>query len=177
MKSAALVSFALLFASAALAAQTAARQPSQTTVLRQPPANTACPVSLRAQHAAAGADLLKVEKYLPGGVVQLLHLTLINSDSRQIVAATVKVHGLSGKARAMQTLADQNNADMTQVLELKFSDAAGRQVSGDLYPPGMTAVLSIDLESVTFADGSTRSFFARDACHVTPDPKMLIAGR
>jgi hypothetical protein len=40
----------------------------------------------------------------------------------------------------------------------------------------MTAVLSIDLNSVTYADGSTGSFTGHDACRVVPDKLMLIAG-
>jgi hypothetical protein len=39
----------------------------------------------------------------------------------------------------------------------------------------MTAVLTIDLTSVTFADGSTRNFKTQDACHVAPGLKMLVA--
>lgn len=176
MKSAALVLFALLFASAPLAAQTASQQPSQTTVLRLPP-NIGCPVSLRAQHRAASQALLQIQKYLPGGVGQLLHITLINSDSRQIVAANVRVHGLSGNARITQTMSDPKDAERTQFDQLTFSSGAGQQVSSDLWAYGMTAVLSIDLDSVTFADGSTRIFSPPAACRVTPDPKMLIANR
>jgi hypothetical protein len=41
----------------------------------------------------------------------------------------------------------------------------------------MTAVLSIVVNSVTYDDGSTRSFSAQDNCRVTPDPLMLVSGR
>jgi hypothetical protein len=39
----------------------------------------------------------------------------------------------------------------------------------------MTAVLTIELTSETFADGSKRTFPPQDACRVAPDLKMLIA--
>jgi hypothetical protein len=110
-------------------------------------------------------------------MAQLLHLTLINPDSRQIVSAKVRVHGLSGKGRVTQTPAGQGDSDVTQTLQLKFPGAAGNEVSSDLWVPGMTAVLLIDLDSVTFTDGSTRSFSRQDACSIAPDTKMPIDGR
>jgi hypothetical protein len=117
---------------------------------------------------------MKVDKNRPKGVAQLLHLTLINPDSRQIAAAKVRAHGLSGKVQVTQTQPDQVAPDVTRAFHLKFSSAEGNQVSSDLWVPGMTAVLSIDLDSVTFTDGSTRIFSPRDNCHIAPDPLMLI---
>jgi hypothetical protein len=189
MKSAALLSFALLLGPVALAAQSAGQGQSSYGVARMeglntantattvnPPINIGCPVFLHAQHRADGG-LLDVDKNRPEQPAQLLHLTLTNPDSRQIVAARVRVHGLSGKARATQTLSSPGKADASRSLGVQFSTGPGKTVSGDLRVSGMTAVLSIDLNSVTFADGSTRSFTERDACRVAPDPFMPIGDR
>ena len=46
-----------------------------------------------------------------------------------------------------------------------------------LWVPAVSAVLKIDLVSVTYADGSSRIFFSRENCRVTPDPLMLISTR
>ena len=84
MKSAALVSFAVLLGSVASGAQAPGQTPSETTVFRTQPPATACPVSLRAQHGATGG-MLQADKGRPKGLAQLLLLTLTSPDSRQIV--------------------------------------------------------------------------------------------
>jgi len=186
MKSAALALFAILFGSIALAAQYTVQVQKSYGVAgieginaanpASTPISVGCPVSLRAQHGASG-NILSVDKNRPKGIAQLLHLTLTNPGSGQIVAAKLRVHGLTGKARVTQTLSGQNDSDAAQNLDARFSPGPGNAVSADLWVPGMTAVLSIDLNSVTFADGSTRSFSAREACRVAPDPMMLINSR
>ena len=194
MKSAALVPFAILFSSIALPAQTQTigvagmenLDPSKSSVHFTAPQTIVvtmpmgCPVSLRAQHGATGG-MLQADKGRPKGLAQLLHLTLVNPNSHHIASARVRVHGLSGKARVTQTLSGRGNSgqapDIDRTLAVQFSSAPGNIAVGDLWVPGMTAVLTIDLNSVTFEDGSTQSFTARDACHVAPDLKMLIADR
>jgi len=39
----------------------------------------------------------------------------------------------------------------------------------------VTVVLAIDLNSVTFADGSTLTFTSQDGCRIAPDHLMLVA--
>lgn len=188
MKSAVVLSFALLVGSIALAAQTAIQDQKSYGVARmeslgapntpstvEPPINLGCPVLLDAQHRADG-DLLKVDRSRPARPAQLLHLTLTSRDSRQILAARVRVHGLSGKGRVTQAQSGQDSADATRTMNVTFSAGPDKASSGDLWVPGMTAVLSIDLNSVTYSDGSTWSFTGREGCHVAPDPLMLVAG-
>ncbi len=184
MKSATVLSFALLSAlsfGSIAPAQSASQQQNQLTTILLPAVSSGCPVSLHAQHGADG-NMLNVDKGRPKGLAQLLRLTLTNPDSRQIVQANVRVHGLSGKGRVAQATSaqknsGQDNSDKVESMVVSFSPGQNKSVSGDLWVPGMTAVLSIDLNSVTFADGSTTSFSGRDLCHVAPDPLMLIAGR
>jgi hypothetical protein len=175
MKSAAVLSLALLVGSIALQAQNNGQQPSRMTVFRLPTINMGCPVSLRAQHGTSG-NMLAVDKSRPKGIAQLLHLILTNPDSRRIAEASLTVHGLGGKGRVSETQSRQENSDAARTLEIRFPGGSDREVSGDLWVPGMTAVLSIDLNSVTYADGSRSSFTGREGCHVAPDPLMLIAG-
>ena len=161
---------------------------ANTVTTVQAPVIPICPVSLRAQHAASGGMLQAGQNHgevqaRPKGMAQLLHLTLLDhfADAKPMVSARVRVRGLSGKGRVTQTLAGENDhgqvdADFVRTLEVRFSPAAERQVSGDLRVPGMTAVLSLELTSVTYADGETRSFSGRDVCRVTPDPLMYVSG-
>jgi len=185
MKSAALVSFAVLLGSVASGAQAPGQPPSETTVFRTQPPATACPVSLHAQHGATGG-MFQADKGRPKGLAQLLHLTLTSPDSTQIVLARVRVRGLSGKAHSAQALSGLGNsgpgnsihddADVVRTLAVQFSQASGNTATGDLWVPGVTAVLTIDLNSATFGDGTTRTFSSQDACRIAPDHLMLVAG-
>jgi len=188
MKSAALVSFAFLVSSIALPAQngsigvagmeglsqSGAR--NQPTVLQPPATAQGCPVSLRAQHGAGGG-MLRADKRPTKGIGQWLHLTLTNPEGPKIVWARVRVHGLSGVGRTTETTSDTIKPDSARTLVVRFSPDSGNSVTGDLWVPSMTAVLTIDLNSVSFADGTTRNFMAHEGCRVAPDLKMLIADR
>jgi hypothetical protein len=196
MKSHVAVSLALLFGSIAIAAQSANQNQTtvyrvpntsssgvaclsglgnQTTVCRMPITSGGCPVSLRALHGSSG-NMLKVDKTRPAGIAQLLHLIVTNPDSQQIVSARVRVRGLSGKGRMTQT-ANLDAGDATRSMEARFSSGADKEASSDVWVPGMTAVLQVELNSVTFADGSTRKFEGVEACRIAPDPLMLVADR
>jgi hypothetical protein len=165
----------LLLSCAALAAQSANR--NQNIVIQLPPPTGTCPVFMRAQHAADG-DLLAVNSSHPKGIGQSLHLTVTSSDSRRIASATVTVRGLVPKGRVTQTLASQDDAfDAEKTMDIKFSAEPGKDASGDIWVPGLSAVMTIDLQSVTFTDGSTWKLPAERTCRTFPDPVMLISGR
>jgi hypothetical protein len=121
--------------------------------------------------------MVQVDRNRPKGLAQRLHLTLFNPEGKQIVSAQVRAHGLSGASRATLAVSDTLKPDSMRTLVVHFAPDTPKTVTGDLWVPGMTAVLTLDLNSVTFADGSTRTFTERDGCHVAPDLKMLVAGR
>jgi hypothetical protein len=191
MKSVALVSIAILMGSVASSAQNASygqagmeglSQSQASGTIITSPAGVAvapgCPVSLRAQHGATGS-MVQTDKSRPKGMAQLLHLTLIDekAESNRIVSARVRVRGLSGVGRVTQSTTGSGKADAVQTLVVRLLAGSDKAVSGDLLVPGMTAVLSIDLNSVIYADGSTRNFAGRESCRVTPDLLMLISKR
>ena len=108
---------------------------------------------------------------------QRISLTLVDIHSAQITRATVKVLGLSGHNHMLNTdVASNGSPDMSRIIRItSFSEAKGG-VTGEVYAPGFTSVTSIELLEVTYADGSTWSTPRAAACHVTPNPLMLIAG-
>jgi hypothetical protein len=121
------------------------------------------------------------------GSSQRIHLVLTNSKSAKIAGATVKVFGLSGKNRiekasvnldARLDLTNQKSTfDLTRTLDVTFTPKDGTSVATDLVLPGFTSVLSIQLESLSYKDGSTWAVAGQRACHVAPDPMMLVADR
>jgi hypothetical protein len=104
---------------------------------------------------------------------QRIFLSLQDSHPDPIVAATVRVHGLTGKNRVLHT--GETDADATKVMRLTFGSRGTGGVSGDLYIPGFTSVSSIDLIEVSYGGGKTWTIGDASACRVTPDPMMLIA--
>jgi hypothetical protein len=174
MKRAAVLSLALLFASIPLAAQSASPHPAGTIIFL-PPVTAGCPVVLHARHLAWGG-MLTARNSRPSGVGQWLHLTLTSPDSRQITGATVTVRGLTPKGRVTRTVANKDEPDRaTKTLNLTFSAATDKTAAADLWVPGVTAAQAIDLNSVTYADGSTWKLAGNATCRIAPDPLMLIA--
>lgn len=107
---------------------------------------------------------------------QRIFLTLNDTRPAAIVAATVKIYGLTAKNHVVQT---DNHAtadgDATKTMSITFAMRQKNGVSSDLYIPGFTAVNSIELIQVSYEDGRVWRIGADSVCRVTPDPMMLIA--
>ncbi len=139
---------------------------------------SACPVDMRAQHLAYG-DMVKTGDAAPApkGPGQRLQLTLGSAAARQIVRATMTVHGLSPKSRVWRaTPAQGASSDTVRTLTVPFSRGASGIATAEIWLPGFSAVEAIDLKSVVYTDGSTWSLADGATCRIAPDPFMLIAG-
>jgi hypothetical protein len=105
---------------------------------------------------------------------QRIHLTMTNSLSQDIVSAQITVHGFSDKWRAI-SLSDATHApDLAKTVEVALDVKGNNHASRDLSMNHFTAVTAIDLNSVTYADGSTWHTLSPGACSVTPDLAMLV---
>jgi hypothetical protein len=151
-------------------------------VLTGPPQTPGCPVSLRAQHLADGS-MMRTGSAHPKGVGQWLHLTAANPGAKQVVDALIDVRGFADVPRRTNASASgEARADAQRTMTVSFSTvsssgAAGQAAAADVWVPGMTAVTSIELKRVTYADGSLWSFAGGGSCRITPDPFMLVAGK
>ena len=180
---AASVSFAILLGPASLTAQSAGVGVAGMQGLSNPSVpmpvtivDAGCPISLRAQHGPDGA-MRKVDKNRPEGIAQKLHITLTSKDARQIKEARLRVRGASAKGRVSRAEMSQNGMDYTRNVTVKLQPGTENEATGDVWVPGMTAVLQVELSSVTFADGEVQPFSAAQGCRFTPDHLMLIADR
>jgi hypothetical protein len=190
MKYAAELGFTLLIAATTLGAQNnatsaASQQSAQTAanfVLYLP--SPTCPVSMHALQGS-GTGLVAVhDDQRAKGFSQRIHLILSNPESTKIARAKVKVFGLSAKNRVEQTSVNQldltnqgKSFDRIKTLDVTVAPEGEKDVATDLVLPGFTTVLSIQLESLTYTDGSTWAVAGRQACHVAPDPLVLVADR
>ena len=152
-----------------------------TTVVVPMSQLSSCPVSLRAQQASA-ANSMMVAGGRPKGVAQFLHLTMANPAGSTVTKATVTVRGLLPKTRATLTPMTLGNdpSDAARTLDVTFSAAAGPAFNGrsaDLWVPGLSAVSSVDLVSLTYADGSMWTPKAGKTCRTPIDGIMLVGAR
>jgi hypothetical protein len=151
---------------------------TQTVVIPSPPQAILCPVSFRAQQSGVG-NMMEVDHSRPKGIAQRLHLTLTNQKSIRVASATVIARGLTPQTRA--TLApltvggDPSNAAKT--LDIAFPGGLDKAGSMDLWVPGFSAVYSVDLISLNYADGSTWKVDAGLTCRAQIDPILFISGR
>lgn len=201
MNHAGAVSFALLLASNFVIAQTASqsqpgvemhtavtsaapdgstvwttRTASQEEVLKLA-ANVlanSCPISLHARHAPGG-EVIETNGKRIQDAVQRLHLIIGDPNSRRIVAANVTVRGFSNKARYMPTMSTEDSSDAAKTLDVRFPSGAGNESSTDVAVPGLNAVTSIDLNSVSYSDGSTWKLAAGSSCRSWVDGLMLVS--
>lgn len=109
-------------------------------------------------------------------------LTLKPHDGRQIVSATVTAHGYSAQPGSMDLVAQAvlqppkpHSREIAKTLTIKFHATENGGFTAELKLPGFSAVTMIDLNSVTYSDGSTWQMAAQNQCSVAPDPLLLIA--
>ena len=171
--------FVLLLSSFPLAAQNSAKPESPAIVLRAQPVGGGCPIGMVASQGVWD-HTLRVrqgqEGQNPQPFGQRIFLTLNDTRSGAIVAATVKVYGLTAKNHMLQT---DNHAtadgEATKIMSITFAAKQQNGVSTDLYIPGFTAVNSIELIQVSYDDGRVWRIGTDSVCRVTPDRMMLIA--
>jgi hypothetical protein len=138
-----------------------------------------CPIGLQVNHGSF--FLQRKTEYGPGsgdGVspassVQRIHLTMTNPSLREVVKVELTVHGYSDKWRAipLASSAPDLARRLTVVLDIKGNGHA----SSDLSLSSFTAVTSVDVDRLTYADGSVWHATARGACSVAPNPLMLVS--
>jgi hypothetical protein len=140
-----------------------------------------CPVSIQASHLSdgsivqTGAGLPKVDH--GKGVRQRLHLKLLSPDQRTISSATVNLRGWTAKGRTARVGAGDDGALGVRTLTVPFTSGTDHTASADLWVPGLTAVVSVELLSVKYSDGSTWTPPQSNTCRVAPDHLMLVTQR
>jgi hypothetical protein len=145
---------------------------AQGMVVQAASVNGGCPVSMRAQHRS-NPSLMNARNATPEPLAQRIHLTASSGTySSAILSINVTVRGTTAKARTLPTSqADPSDAAMTFNLRADQANA----VASDLLLRGFTSVQAIDLESVTYADGSSWLASTARSCSITPDNLMLVS--
>jgi hypothetical protein len=157
---------------------------TKSTVLALPRApESSCPIGMRARRSAglpvsmnAGPPIEKSPK-APNSPVstQKIQLTMTNRLAHEIVSAQFVVHGYSSKTRAMSLANSSPEPDLAKTVDVVLDVKGKSEASSDLLLSRFAAVTSIDLKSITYADGNTWNTPSAEACSIAPDLMMLVA--
>jgi len=98
---------------------------------------------------------------------------MTNLSLREIVKALFTVHGLSDNRRVVP-VAGAPAPDLTKRVEVALDVRANSHASSDLSLSRFASVTSVDLNSLTYADGATWEASSPTACSIVPDPFMLV---
>jgi hypothetical protein len=121
--------------------------------------------------------MIKVDGVPMKGIAQSLHLTVANPDSRHVVAANITVRGFKDKGRVIQVLSNLGSYDAERTVDVSFPAGTGREASANLSVPGFSAVSLIDLNSVTYSDGSNWKLAPGSSCRSWVDGLMLAGSQ
>ena len=171
------VGLALLIGSLTLGAQEGVAPATQL-----PPGvqviSRACPVEMQAQQRGA-SQLIAVRNGQRSPMAgQRIALTLRSKHSSRFISARVKVHGLTPRGRVLQSEAANKLAlEITQSMTVVLGEESNGGATGELALPGFTSVTSIELEEITYDNGTLWKVGEGSVCRVSPDPFMLISGR
>jgi hypothetical protein len=145
----------------------------------------ACPIDMQVRQGVGGGMLAvdrngEKRKIFAPRLRLFLNDLRLNKPSERIVSATVTVHGSSGKARILPLDADSdrywelNSAQLDRTLTVDLAEWGEPGVSGDFRLPGFVTTSRVDLQSVTYEDGTTWRLSRTEACHVAPDLLMRV---
>jgi len=146
--------------------------PQSQSVLVVGAGPSGCPVLFSAKQGWDGGFVAAGPRNVPkDGFSQRIRLSLTDS---KVIAARVTVHGLTPKRRVMPVQPGASGpAQINRTMNIGFSSDSAGESAADLLLRGYTAVFSIDVDSITYADGSTWKS-SQGMCRVVPDPMMLI---
>ena len=94
--------------------------------------------------------------------------------SGRLPARSMNLRGWTAKGRKAQVGSSDDAALEARTLTVPFTFDADRMSSADIWVPGLTAVVSVELLSVKYTDGSMWTPVQGHACRVAPDHLMQI---
>lgn len=187
MKCANVFLLAILFTGTCVFSQEPVIGSNANLVLATPPLHmdrTNCPVGLQVKHGPGLAISRSADgpsmngKPLRDGQVQVpdqnqgIHLTLINLSPLSIVSAEVVVHGFSNKWRYVPLAGA--DPDLARTVDVALDVQGNGQASRNLSFSHFTAITAVDVNEITYADGSSWHTSSPGACSASPDLFMLV---
>jgi hypothetical protein len=154
--------------------------PNPLSLTGSPSPNSAnCPVGLQVNHAVSlrerQTEYSPFAPPAPSVQEQRIQLTLSNPSLREIVRAQFTIRGLSDKWRAVPLADPRVVPDLARTVTVVLHVKRDGHASSDLSLSRFASITAVELNSLTYADGSTWRSSSPAACSVTPDPFMLVS--
>ena len=173
----------LAMSAATVMAQTPAQNGNPSTVLITAPLGN-CPVGISARRGlgvgAVAVDNDKPDRNGPndrinrGEASQQLQILMLNLKAVGVTGAQITAHGTAPGAGRVIPAGDADGATATQTVYLKLAVGAGGEGSTDVRFRGFTSISLLDLDAVSFADGTSWHSAAGHTCEIVPSRFMLV---
>jgi hypothetical protein len=132
-----------------------------------------CPIEIKASLKGAGkiVPIVPAKNELSTDSEQQLWITLSNPKS-EIVAVRITVYGfpVGGRVDPAVLYFPHNPAEITKTIAFDQTVAVGQAAKLDVAVPNFSTVTSIDLNSVTYSDGSSWRPEGRKSCRAVGLP-------
>ena len=107
--------------------------------------------------------------------LQRFDLKMTNLSPHEIVNAEITAHAFSDKWRVFSVPAP--TPDLAKTVDFAFNVKGNSSASRELSFAHLPAIRSFDVDSVTYADGSTWHASSPGACSVSPDAIVRISAQ
>ena len=137
-----------------------------------------CPVEFSARRQSP-TDVVEVSSasHTSGQGVRLTLKTFAHLSAAAIVAADVDVHAASNRTRYLPLEDMDPESDLSETFHLSAPKDRGELRSSNLWLARAGSILSVDLVSLTFADGSVWKHSSSSTCHAVVSGYMLVSSR
>ena len=160
----------LILAAAVLGHAAMASGQGSATVSRLPRPST-CPVSFAVEQRTAG-QVYRVGDHRSAGSSQYLEITVTPPEQKRILSAEISVRGTDGSLHALLVGRSAGDVEKTFHLRREADRLSYRQFG--VWVEGMSSVRWVDLQSVTFADGTTLRSPGPADCRTEPNRLLLV---
>jgi hypothetical protein len=149
----------------------------QTMALQTMRVSSGCPVAMRLNQAFSGGLREAGKGQSSPTYSAKLHLLLSQIPRGKIVAASAKtalvtVRGYDATPRF--ELVSPADAPLVKMMKIQFVPVNLKGATADFRVVGIVSASSLDIDSLTYADGSSWKPAQGQTCTVTPNPIVLI---
>ena len=147
-----------------------------------------CPVGMQATHSGRFAERYAnsgpADDVVPAIPEQRINLKMTNLLPHDIVNAEITARGLTHNWRVIFISATpgaetgaQETTDLAKTVDVALDVKGNSSASRELSFAHFSAIRTIELNSVTYADGSTWHASSPGACSIAPSPLMPVSAQ
>lgn len=148
---------------------------SSGVVPRSPWTGSGCPVSLSVWRTSP-TELVNASDAVQHRGSQRIHLSVDPRDTSGIRSAELTVHATSLKGRYLLASSANASPDLDCTFQISGPSTSSLR-DKDLWIDGVGSVLSVDLTSITYVDGSTWRRSPDSVCRAVPSSFLLVSSK